>query len=330
MAEVFNFSLNDQIITARPFKADLGGSPQEFNLSPYNTPLLRTTMNLFSPFYYQNPSTCNTTSFPNLLGSALYQVRLDPQSDGIDGDDQFGYFVMNGLAPANDSDPNLANNPNDFLAKFNLITMTYGFMMTGQSTHPVDGTSIQGSEYQRIRQLPRVEVVGPDPADVEALTNPATLKVKWRVTWRRWDGNLYTPAYTTNFYESTPLYYVPMYSADGVTWRYIVGDNDVVADWRSRSPLPKEDGGEYDPATDPSSKKHYLCQGAGTNECPGSIGAFVEQEIDWNVGSLNPSLDLGAGNDPPGKDYLIRVVVHRKEINNHFAYHDLKIRVRPE
>jgi type II secretory pathway pseudopilin PulG len=342
MANAFNFSLNNRIFTDLPFKPDQNiGNPPESGIMPYNTSLMQTKISLFSPFYYHDSNTtCTTVNFPNHLGSALLQVQLNPNASAQpDADDQFGYFLMNGLAPSGDPDPNLAANPNDFLARFNVMALTYGFMLAGQPVHPITKAllplSPQNIPYGSIRQLPRVEVVRPDPTDVQALTNPTTLTIAWRITWRRWDGQPYTLDYNpSTFYETTPLYYIPMYSADGVEWRYIIGDNDVVpipADkWPGRAALPKQDGGNYDPVLDPISKKHYLCRGAGTNDCPGTIDnpLTLEQYV-WNVAALNPPLNLGASNNPPGQVYTIRVVVYRKNIYNHFAYHDLQIRITP-
>jgi prepilin-type N-terminal cleavage/methylation domain-containing protein len=338
MAKTFNVDLANQIITNRPFKPDQNTeTPPEFNKNPYQSPSMRTTVSTFSPFYYETPSTdpanpCNTplTSYPNQLGSALLQARLNPNGNPIpDVDDQFGYFVISGLAPAEDPNPALAANPNEFLATFNLISLTYGFMLTGQPKHPVTGvalpTTLQGTTLNGIPQLPRVEVIGPDPADIKALTNPQTLEIKWEISWRRWDGQLYTPDYNgASFYETTPLYYVPMYY-DGTDWRYIIGSNSIVPkspdNENSRAPLPKEDGGKYDvAAASPFSEVHYLCRGANTASCPGLIaGILTSEQFTWNIGGLNLPLD---------QDYTIRVVVHRKDIRNHFAYHDLKIRLR--
>jgi len=336
MASAFHFSLNDQILTTWPFKPNQNTTtPPEFSTTVYSASLMRTTVSLFSPLYYDSTTSCSTTSFPNQLGSALLQARLNPNgSSNPDADDQFGYFIMNGLDPAND--PSLSADPNAFLTTFNTIALTYGFMLAGQPVHPVTKstlpTNAQGVTYSGIHQLPQVIVTGPDPADIQALTNPTSLTVRWRVSWRRWDSQLYTPDYTSSFYESTPLYYVLMYSTNGTQWRYIIGDNDLIPpeDWWSRGALPKQDGGRYDPNVDPPNKKHYLCRGAGTSDCPGSMNNPVTfEEYIWNLSTLNPSLNLGATHNPPGQDYTIRVVAHRKEIYNHFAYHDLQITVRP-
>jgi type II secretory pathway pseudopilin PulG len=352
-----NFSINAQ----RPFQIhDTSSTPPENGAAPYNTSNLRTTVSLFAPFYCAGgtppnpptpgvPSTCGGSNPPSntRMGSALLQVRQDPDfnpagastSSSLDANtnapnsnDLFGYFVMNGLQPAG------VSNPETLLTTVNLSTLTYGFMLTGQPTHPVTGAALPlnpatGTPWNSIRQLPRVEVVGPDPGNQAALTSPSSLTIQWNITWRRWDGLPYTPAYQTNFAEKTPLYYVLMYS-DGGPWRYVIGDNDLVPtppdDWTSRAALPVQDGGKYTPSMGPN-KIHFICEGANTPDCPGDFATMnttvLQRQYTWNVSGLN--LNLGGSNNPPGQTYTIRVVVHRKNIYNHFAYHDLQFVLRP-
>ncbi|MCI0528465.1 MAG: hypothetical protein L0Y56_13580, partial [Nitrospira sp.] len=326
MTSAFHFSAKDSIITARPFKVNQGGgTPSEFVQAPYNTPFVRPQVTLFSPYYYENTTACGATSFPNMLGSAMYQSRLDPANNGLDGDDLFGYFVINGLAPANESDPALADNPNDFLTKFNMVSMNYGFMQTGQSKNPATGANLpknaQGVSYNSIRQLPRVEIIGPDPGDVDLLTDPSSLDVQWKISWRRWDGQLYTPDYAPDFCEKTSsLYFIPMYSTDGVNWRYVKNDAGVPRgpapdDWRSRAPLPRVNGGKYDVAAAvPFNQEHFTLEDAASNNICNLN--YVYKQV-WNTASLDRD-----------KDYILRLVVYRKDVYNHFAYHDLRIRIR--
>jgi type II secretory pathway pseudopilin PulG len=346
MGQIFNSPIAPQIITARPFKTDQNtANPAEIIQAPYNTTEMRTATSIYSPFYYQNaasnptnPCSPAATSFPNQMGSALLQVQLNPNGTVNDADDSYGYFLMNGLAPANDTNPNIANNSNLFMSTFNVMGLTYGFMLTGQPKHPVSGANLptnpQGLTWNSIRQLPRVEVILPDPADTTALTNPQTLTVQWETGWRRWDNQPYTTDYSPSFAETTtPLYYVPMYSTAGGNgpWYYIIGDSNhangdinnrvrtAPDDWRSRAPLPKADGGKYDPNdADPYNRVIHFKLG-------NISGPITTEQITWNVASWLPL----SGTDPSGQIYYIRVVAHRKDINNHFAYHDLKIRVTP-
>ena len=67
-------------------------------------------------------------------------------------------------------------------------------------------------------QLPRVEIIR--PAADEELVDPDTIQVEWETTWKRWDGQSYTPYYPKDFVESISVYYTVKYSIDGGrTWR---------------------------------------------------------------------------------------------------------------
>jgi hypothetical protein len=82
-----------------------------------------------------------------------------------------------------------------------------GFMAAGETK----GTN-------RVPQLPRVQIMS--PSEDEELIDPQTIKVRWDVTWRRWDGEPYTTYYKDDFVETTPLTFAVKYSTDGgVHWK---------------------------------------------------------------------------------------------------------------
>ncbi len=106
-----------------------------------------------------------------------------------------GFFVVNGLSPAG-----VAGTA--FMGRYAAITLMQGFMTAGEGARP-----------SRVAQLPRVVITSPSE-DVE-LMDPKTIRVKWDVTWKRWDGEPYTSYFRDGFAESTPLSYAVKYSTDG-------------------------------------------------------------------------------------------------------------------
>lgn len=72
----------------------------------------------------------------------------------------------------------------------------------------------------RITQTPRVEFV--QPVEGSVFTDPASILMRWKVQFNRFDGQAYTSNYPAGFVEpESDLQYVLYYSRDqGETWRY--------------------------------------------------------------------------------------------------------------
>lgn len=129
----------------------------------------------------------------NAASSALIEIH-DPAKG------RSSYFAMNGLSPAG-----VAGTA--FMGRYAAISLMQGFMAAGETK----GTN-------RVPQLPRVQITS--PSEDEELIDPQTIKVRWDVTWRRWDGEPYTTYYKDDFVETTPLTFAVKYSTDGgVHWK---------------------------------------------------------------------------------------------------------------
>jgi len=160
--------------------------------------------------------------------------------------------------------------------------------------HSFFGGGLPGTP-DRIAQLPRVTILS--PTLITELENPATIDVRWRTEWTRWDGKPYTRSYASSFAESeNDLVYVPMYSRDnGTTWLAMLDDQPIEA-----GRLPWLDGVGPDPAR------------TLPDLIPGGDEVYA-----WAV----PADKFAEGS------YLVRVEAHRANESLHYAQHMEKIYV---
>ena len=202
----FNFSIPDQVLINRPFYFDRNGSggvPDHYLNAAYTHGNTLTASEMAE--FYNHPS-------GGLTGSALL---------GLDGGgSDMGYVVVNGIAQTIETG-------SAFMSRWSVLTMLQSFMIGGLH-----------SGAERIVQVPRTEIT--EPNQITDLSSPASISVKWKTDWKRWDGQSYTNNYTNSFAETEPVDYVLMYSIDnGGTWRYMQNN------------LPAEPG-EYPTGTTPT------------------------------------------------------------------------------
>jgi hypothetical protein len=178
----FNLGVPTTIPASRPFTLDYGSTyPAEWSDTAYSN--TRTTMTLLKSFY-DSPYSSSYRS------SASMRVAQGGHT---------GYFVMNGLSPQTQSGA-------AWMARFALVSMVQSFFDAGDPLLP-----------SPISQIPRVQVLTPDPND--DLADPSTINVTWAVDWLRWDKQSYSlPSYNPTH---VTMHYVLKYSGDGGrTWRY--------------------------------------------------------------------------------------------------------------
>jgi hypothetical protein len=192
----YNFPLLNPVPNNRPFaltQNQTGDNPDLF-LSPVYGPIFPASQ---QAEYYRQAGL-------NISGSALEALR-DPNSN------KAAFIIVNGLSP-------VGSNGSNYIARWSFLTLIHSYFQAG--LYPVAGTETgcAGCTF-RIRQLPRVNIIFPGIND--DLNNPASINIQWGITWNRWDGNKYTPAYTAGFSETDPVQYQVMYSNDGgATWQW--------------------------------------------------------------------------------------------------------------
>ena len=188
-----------------------------------------------------------------------------------------GFLVVNGIDRTLESG-------SAFIARYSLLSLLHGFLAAGEPGLPT-----------RVRQLPRVEIVG--PTLVTELRDPATIDVRWSTEWTRWDGRPYTASYASDFAETeSDLVYVLMYSSDG-----------------GRTWLNMRDGSDAEPGSMP------WLDGVGPDPArtQGDLQAGAEEAWTWST----PSDAFPEGS------YLIRIECYRATESLHFAHHQEKIYV---
>ncbi|HEV7240820.1 MAG TPA: prepilin-type N-terminal cleavage/methylation domain-containing protein [Thermoanaerobaculia bacterium] len=204
----YKFPLLDPIPNNRPFNINVNSlldNPENFRSGMYG-PVFPT--NIEAEFYRQTGV--------NQPGSALVSMRNGTTN-------RVSFIVVNGLSPTGDSGSN-------FIARWSFLSLIHSYMDAGLYT---DAVGCTGCPF-RVTQLPRVAITVPN--ETTELVDPDTVRVEWARTWRRWDGEEYTPAYADNFGEGENVSYQVMYSRDnGVTWQWMA-DDAPVAELEVRNP----------------------------------------------------------------------------------------------
>ena len=192
IANTYRLPMPMSIENNRPFAINVndgGMNPDHFLQNAYGTP---TTLTPLAEFY---------THSTNISGSALLAMR-----DG----QQAAFVVVNGLSPVGESGV-------AFISRWSFLSLIQSFLASGR--YSVAGNPAPA----RVRELPRVAILTPND-DVD-IVDPPSINFTWGVTWRRWDGLPYTPAYPNNFAEDTTVRYALLYSRDnGRTWLHMQDD----------------------------------------------------------------------------------------------------------
>jgi hypothetical protein len=131
------------------------------------------------------------------------------------------FVVVNGLSPAGASGT-------AFISRWSFLSLVHSFLSAGLYTN--GGVA----DPRRVRELPRVAITAPD--DTTDIDNPASLRVQWQSSWRRWDGLAYTPAYPANWTDDTTIRFARLYSRDnGRTWLHMQDDTPATPGVRPAS-----------------------------------------------------------------------------------------------
>ena len=195
VAEDFRIPLPSTTAISRPFLTATngdGGIGDEFN---YNTEYPKYTLTQ-RDMYYDHTS--------GSTGSALIEV-VNP------GGTKSGFQLVHGIDRTLESG-------SAFIARYSIATLIHGYF--------------RGSDPGLARPLsllPRLDIR--DPTAISDLANPATITIKWRTEWLRWDGLDYSR--TQSAVPSEPessLEYRLLYSDDsGNTWRHMQDNSPAVA-----------------------------------------------------------------------------------------------------
>lgn len=268
MSNIFNQTLVYSEFIDRPFRTDnsWGAVPTEFNSADYSA--LRcggtTLWNDLSPatrFRFFNHE--DGTAWG---GSAIMRLRYPAANPSTN---QFIFVAENGLS-------RLAIGGNEAIAQYVLMSSINGLMLAG----------LPAPAYQRIAQLPRIEIKEPNIAT--QLSQPDEINLNWETVWKRWDREKYSTLYADDFAEiEGDLRYALLYSLDsGGTWKHMVDDSDAA--------LGK-----------PNTAIWIADQNDGANE------TYI-----WDVSDTDKI---------PGGNYIIRVEAYRNNVPSHYSYHVQKI-----
>jgi type II secretory pathway pseudopilin PulG len=180
------------------------------------------------------------------------------------------FFTVLGDTPASVSEHTL-------LGRKLLLFALRGFHVAGEPSFNND-----------VDQVPRVVLTS--PAGDDTLVNPASVLLRWRTLFRRFDGERYTTGYPTGFNgDETQLAYVVMYSSDGGdSWRHAIDDS------------PAQPGIQPENVT-------LLQLDAGVG--------------DESYLMLLPSVDFPAGT------YMIRVDCHHRVRDLHSSSHQIVVQI---
>lgn len=277
----FNLSLSSQPKSNRPFNINdssadappnygqasvAGNIRNRLQLIDIQTGSLSGTVADNNTFYVQSPR----------ISSSIIRISRNGQPSA-------GYMLVNGLNPAKDSGAIT-------LSRFSQAGMLQAYMTGGDITGGI------GDDTNRTRPIPRVEIIYPQPEDIQE--DKTAVPVKFKASWLRWDNEKYSPSYPNSWYDVSELVFLGKYSADGgTTWQYLDGST-------ATKPL-----GEYEASKSLFGTPKQLDQ--------------VEDEytVNWDIASL------------PRGTYLLRIEAYRQEptgglISLGYAYHNTYVSVR--
>jgi len=262
LAQNYNFPMPAQAGISRPFglaTSSSGGVGPEFS---FTDSYPRYSASMVTRFY----SHTNGQTGSGLV--RLTEPGVNPRS---------GYVVVNGI------DRTLETG-SAFIARYSVLSLLHGFLASGEPGMP-----------NRIRQLPRVEILS--PTLITELQDPASIEIRWSAEWKRWDGEPYTAAFATDFAEDTAdVVYVLLYSSDGGrTWRNM------------------RDGSAAEPGVMP------WIEGSGPDPARTQPDLLAGAEEVWTW--TTPPDDFPEGS------YLIRIEAYRASETLHYAHHQEKIYV---
>lgn len=290
LADAFNLAMPDLAEADRPYK--LNGNSGD---GGYNTPEIRSLRNRLA---YVNTGTglsSSTASNQNTYyrhSSASDRTVSSVVKMTRDGDsDMSGYVLVNGFARSQAAGIQT-------IARFSQAGTLQAYMDSGDLNVP-------GNARGRSVQIPRVEITEPR----SSVQSTASIAVHFDASWRRWDGQKYSPAYPEQWYDNTALVFNakyfdaqathPITGARGV-WRY-VNSNQMATEFMSDN-----DFSYYNPAEE-------LFGSSPEN----TGGPVLSKSFQWNNSSL------------PNGNYKLRVEAYRNDfLKTGYTYHDLYITIK--
>jgi len=188
LADAFNLALPNTSPADRPFVLTGSGGSGGYNdpdivalrnrLSYVNSATgVRSGTPNSSNVYYDHESASDRTS------SAVVQLTRDGASNAA----LRGFVLMNGFARSQVGG-------DQTIARLSQAGSLQAYMDSGDTSNP-------GNAVGRSVQIPRVEITAPKSSIITS--NSST--VKFEVSWLRWDGQKYSPAYPDGWRDVTPL-----------------------------------------------------------------------------------------------------------------------------
>lgn len=186
LADAFNLALPNRNKADRPFVLTGGGGSGGYRDNDIRAlrnrlSFVNSATGALSPnpaddnVYYRHESGSSRTS------SAVVQLSRDGQPD------LKGYMLVNGFSRAQVGG-------DQTIARLSQAGSLQAYLDSGD-------TSIPGDASGRTVQIPRVEITAP----TSSIITTANATVKFDVSWLRWDGEKYSPAYPEDWYDVTPL-----------------------------------------------------------------------------------------------------------------------------
>ena len=126
------------------------------------------------------------------------------------------------------------------------------------------------------------------PTEIDEIDNPQSINIQWTTEWKRWDGNRYSDYTYPPNYQFPPLIYAVKYSADGGKTWKYVQDDQ-----------PTSPGERPDDA----------------------------HKIENTTSSTSYTLNTPSDKFPIGT-YIFMVEAYRRDIGNHYAYHQRRVFIR--
>lgn len=203
--------LSDALTAPNPFRLDAVVSRPDALLPPH---LVTSTASIYPPTTLAPLEATPLFQGPTVAGAntlAAAGLRFSPTASGAAAGQGNAFATVLGLTPV------------DVLEQAQLAQSALVFPLRALHAAGVDGAMLDPN----VEQLPRVELVQPQESKV--FDNPATMALRWKVTWKRFDGSDYTPNYamagglaTTLATWESHLRYVVLVSIDqGATWKYV-------------------------------------------------------------------------------------------------------------
>lgn len=291
LADAFNLALPSRSESDRPFvlssdNASGGYTSAEMKSLRNRLSFINSVTGATSGSPADNNTFYRHESAGDRTASAVVQLSRD-------GDPSLrGFVLMNGFARSQVGG-------DQTIARLSQAGSMQAYMDAGD-------TSVPGDAEGRTVQIPRVEITAPKSSIITS--NSAT--VKFDVSWLRWDGEKYSPAYPEDWYDVTPLVFNAKYfdakqvnpqTGQPGVWVY-VNSTEKANEYMTSGDLSYYNSNrELLPGSSPESMS------SGT----------IEKSFSWDVSGLEDG------------NYKLRVECYRDEFERTgYTYHDVYITIK--